>query len=263
MIQTPQNQKLLTNVAVVRLKKGAKRFELACYPNKVLSWRDGKEADLSEVLQVQTVFTNVSKGVAAKKDELAAAFGTRDTAAIIRTILEKGELQLGERERKHQLDSAFKDIAAIVADKCVNPATQRPIPATVIEKAMRDDLHYSVVPRRTPKQQALDVIRLLRERGFPIERAPMRLRVLCSADTAPETLAALNAALTPLCKTIASASTESAAAAAAAAETVLELTLDPSNFRQIEAAVKSASGGKAKLEVVAVSLHAQGDTTLE
>lgn len=25
----------LTNVAIVRLKKGGKRFELACYPNKV------------------------------------------------------------------------------------------------------------------------------------------------------------------------------------------------------------------------------------
>jgi hypothetical protein len=32
---TPVNQVRLTNVAVVRHKKGGKRFELACYPNKV------------------------------------------------------------------------------------------------------------------------------------------------------------------------------------------------------------------------------------
>jgi len=39
MINTPVNQKVLTNVAVVRLKKGGKKFELACYRNKVINWR--------------------------------------------------------------------------------------------------------------------------------------------------------------------------------------------------------------------------------
>ncbi|KAL0314399.1 UNVERIFIED_CONTAM: Ribosome maturation protein SBDS [Sesamum angustifolium] len=35
----PIGQKRLTNVAVVRLKKHGNRFEIACYKNKVLSWR--------------------------------------------------------------------------------------------------------------------------------------------------------------------------------------------------------------------------------
>ena len=34
-------QKRLTNVAVVRYKKKGKRFEVACYKNKVLNWRNG------------------------------------------------------------------------------------------------------------------------------------------------------------------------------------------------------------------------------
>ena len=38
-IKTPTNQKILTNIAVVKMKKCGKRFELACYKNKVLSWR--------------------------------------------------------------------------------------------------------------------------------------------------------------------------------------------------------------------------------
>jgi len=38
-IFTPINQLKLTNVSVVRLKKGGKRFEIACYKNKVLEWR--------------------------------------------------------------------------------------------------------------------------------------------------------------------------------------------------------------------------------
>ena len=34
-------QKRLTNIAVVRYKKHGKRFEIACYKNKVVNWRNG------------------------------------------------------------------------------------------------------------------------------------------------------------------------------------------------------------------------------
>lgn len=34
-------QKRLTNIAVVRMKKHGKRFEIACYKNKVVNWRNG------------------------------------------------------------------------------------------------------------------------------------------------------------------------------------------------------------------------------
>ena len=72
-IGTPVNQIRLTNVAYVRLQKGGKRFEIACYRNKVLNWRNKIETDLDEVLQIDTVFTNVSKGM------LASGWTTRPT----------------------------------------------------------------------------------------------------------------------------------------------------------------------------------------
>ena len=73
-IKTPTNQKILTNVAVVRMKKCGKRFEIACYKNKVVSWREGIEKDIDEVLQSHTVFANVSKGEVAKKADLTKCF---------------------------------------------------------------------------------------------------------------------------------------------------------------------------------------------
>lgn len=39
-ITTPVNQKLFTNISVVRMKKAGMRFEIACFKNKVLSWRN-------------------------------------------------------------------------------------------------------------------------------------------------------------------------------------------------------------------------------
>ena len=78
----PVGQKRLTNVAVVRLRKHGQRFEIACFPNKVLSWRARVEKDLDEVLQSHTVYSNVSKGVLAKSKDLVKAFGTDDQTKI-------------------------------------------------------------------------------------------------------------------------------------------------------------------------------------
>ena len=85
----PIGQKRLTNVAVVRLKKHGLRFEIACYPNTVLSWRSGVEKDLDEVLQSHTVYSNVSKGVLAKSKDMVRAFGTDDQTEICLEVSEK------------------------------------------------------------------------------------------------------------------------------------------------------------------------------
>lgn len=70
----------------------------------------------------------------------------------------------------------FRDIATIVADKCVNPETKRPYTVGVIERAMKE-AHFSVKAHKSTKQQALDVIRLLKP-TMEIERARMKLRLL-------------------------------------------------------------------------------------
>lgn len=93
-VSQPVGQVRFTNVAVVRLKACGKRFEIAAYRNKVLSWRSGVETDIFEVLQTTTVFTNVSKGIAASKKELVEAFGTEDNEKAARIILEKGQVEV-------------------------------------------------------------------------------------------------------------------------------------------------------------------------
>merc|ERR1712029_863411 len=168
-INTPTNQKLLTNVAVVRMKKNGKRFEVACYKNKVLSWRQGVEKDLDEVLQSHTVFLNVSKGQVAKKEDLIKAYGTDNATEICKEILAKGELQASDKERQAQREALFKDVATTVADKCVNPESKRPYPVSMIEKAMKE-CHIAVKPNKGAKQQAIEIVPKLREK-IPLSRA--------------------------------------------------------------------------------------------
>ncbi|KAL6869551.1 hypothetical protein ACO1O0_000877 [Amphichorda felina] len=136
-INLPSNQIKLTNVSLVRLKKGKKRFELACYKNKVMEWRSGIETDLDNVLQIPNVFLNVSKGQTAPKEDLDKAFGKgKPTDDIILEILKKGELQVGEKERAAQLERVHNEVVGIVASKLVDPRTKRVYTSGMIEKAL-------------------------------------------------------------------------------------------------------------------------------
>ncbi|XP_061398933.1 ribosome maturation protein SBDS [Musca vetustissima] len=238
-IFTPTNQIRLTNVAVVRLKKGGKRFEIACYKNKVLSWRSNVEKDIDEVLQTHTVFTNVSKGQAAKKDELQKAFGKTDETEICKEILMKGELQVSEKERQSVHDTQLNGIINSVAALCVNPETRRPYPTTIIEKSLKE-AHFSIKPNRNTKQQTLDAIKLLKDH-MPIERSRMKLRVSFAAkkDNGPK----LKEAIVKLAASVEHEEWD---------ESTLHMTLliDPGNYRTIDELVRNDTKGKGLVELL-------------
>lgn len=236
-IFTPVNQTRLTNVAIVRMKKNGKRFEIACYKNKVLSWRNKTEKDIDEVLQTHSVFTNVSKGLMAKTQDLEKSFKTSDQTEICKLILAKGELQVSEKERSQQLEQTTKDIANIVAEMCVNSETKRPYSISSIEGSMKEDIHFSVHPTRSAKQQALQVIKQLQEK-IPICRAEMRLRFFLPGKEAKK----LKEKLTSMVKKIESEEF--------AGSLEMVCLVDPGCYRQIEDFVGKETRGKGKIDVL-------------
>ncbi|KAK6115630.1 hypothetical protein DH2020_007902 [Rehmannia glutinosa] len=267
----PIGQKRLTNVAVVRLKKHGNRFEIACYKNKVLSWRSRVEKDLDEVLQSHTVYSNVSKGVLAKSKDLVAAFGTDDQTKICLEILEKGELQVAGKERESQLSSQFRDIATIVMQKTINTETQRPYTISMIERLMHD-IHFAVDPNSSSKKQfekvaldcccssyignntglgilqALEVIREL-QKHYPMKRSPMRLRL-----TVPgENLSSLMEKLNGWNSTIVSRD-ESGSKLSIICE------LEPGLFRECDSLVRNLQG---RLDILAVNVHVDNDAHVD
>ncbi|VEU21390.1 DEKNAAC102287 [Brettanomyces naardenensis] len=176
-INQPSSQIRLTNVSLVRMKKGKKRFEIACYQNKVQDWRSGVEKDLDEVLQIHQVFLNVSKGFVAPSDLLEKSFGTTDLDKIILEILKKGELQLSGKERSQQIGKLHNEALTIISMKCVNPKTKKRYPPTMIDKALKE-LKFNMTNARSAKAKALEAIRLLVEKQiFPIARTQMKVRI--------------------------------------------------------------------------------------
>lgn len=62
MLKQPIGIVKLTNVAVIRYKIKGKNFEIACYKNKVIDWRNGIENNILEVLQIEEIFHDAEKG---------------------------------------------------------------------------------------------------------------------------------------------------------------------------------------------------------
>jgi len=217
-INQPSNQIKLTNVSLVRLKKAKKRFEIACYKNKVLEWRSGNEKDLDNVLQINSVFINVSKGQTAPTADLIKSFGEKMSVEdIILEILNKGELQVGEKERHAQLERVHNEVVGIVASKLVDPKTKRVYTTGMIEKALemlssqgsqaqpdkaavppvagegeekekeeeakpkvREHVWTGVVATKSAKSQALEAMKaLITHQPIPVARARMKLRITC------------------------------------------------------------------------------------
>lgn len=198
---------------------GKKRFEIACYKNKVLEYRSGVETDLDNVLQIPSVFLSVSKGQTAPSQDLARAFGPKTALNdIIMEILNKGEMQVGEKERHAQLERVHNEVIDIVAGKLVDPKSKRVYTTGMIEKALdqlsshggaahRADegkasgtatptngeaskekakempIWTGVVTTKSAKSQALEAMKaLIAWQPIPVSRARMRLRVTCATN---------------------------------------------------------------------------------
>ncbi|GLJ55781.1 hypothetical protein SUGI_1197780 [Cryptomeria japonica] len=246
-IVQPVGQKRLTNVAAVRLKKHGMRYEIACYKNKVLSWRSGVEKDLDEVLQSHIVYSNVSKGVLAKSKDLIKAFGTDDQDKICLEILDKGELQVAGKERDSQLSSQFRDIATIIMEKTINTETDRPYTINMVERLMHE-AHFALDPHKSSKQQALDLIREL-QKQFPIKRSPMRLRLVVPENQEHSLLNKFDTW---------NPSIESKEVSSNQIFVVFQI--EPAYFRDCDALVRECKG---RLEILSMSTHKDEDVRVE
>ncbi|TFY79825.1 hypothetical protein EWM64_g4183 [Hericium alpestre] len=237
-INQPSGQIKLTNVSIVRLKKGGKRFEIACYKNKVQEFRNKVETNLDDVLQISNVFVNVSKGEVAKSGDLKKAFGTDDRDTVVKEILTKGDLQVGEKEREHDLSSLRREIATLVAEKCVDPTTQAPYSVGIIDRAMTE-AGYNVRGGKTAKSQVSDCIKALQSSStLPIQRARMRIRVTLPAEQ------------TQLRESVLKGAEKVERDDVVGQEWISVLLIDPAQFRVITDLLNKETKGRGQIETI-------------
>lgn len=173
----PHSQQRHSNIAVVRLTKGGTRLEIACYKNKVVAYRSGAETRLDEVLQVDRVFSNVSRGEYASHQEIHQLLGDVTEREAVKEILDKGEMQVASHERSCNYEELLRDVCTIISQRIVHPNTKRPYSAVFIEDSLRA-MGLSVRADHSAKKQALFFMREICARQvFPAQRAQIRLRL--------------------------------------------------------------------------------------
>lgn len=226
-------------MAVVRYKKFGKRFEIAAYKNTVINWRNGLEKDLDEVLQSTTVFSNVSKGILAKREDMIQVFGTDDEEKICIKILQDGQLQVSDKERQVELENRVRDVAGILSEKCINPKSKKPYTIGVLERALKD-IHFSADPKKPAKLQAVETLPLLQAQ-FPIERAQMQLRVVVPVSSSQD----FQALLARRRAVVTEQSIEGD-------DLVVECCIDPGAYRELNGFVAD-EGQRGRLDVVSLA----------
>lgn len=156
----------------------------------------------------------MSKAQTAPSAELVKAFGSNVPQDEIREeILRKGEVQVGERERKEISERVERELLDIVSGRLVDPTTKRVYTPGMISKALdqlssasghqqqqqqqqqhtgdegdngedkgsqRKPLWTGVAPNKSAKSQALEAMKaLIAWQPIPVMRARMRLRITC------------------------------------------------------------------------------------
>jgi ribosome maturation protein SDO1 len=221
----------------------------------VVNYRQGVETDLSEVLQTDRVFVNVSKGEFANSSDLQKAFDTTDQDEICRIILMKGSLQVSDMERSAHLESTLREIAAMVGEKCVNPQSNRPYTVDTIRDAMKE-AEYNVSLTRNVKQQFLDCVKLIRQKKvLSLERAKMRLCATIPQSQADTVKGSLEKAGIQIVSATSTANDMEQ----------IQFLMDPSLYREVDAIVKNCQRGNSdnRLEILEQAVFEYGDVGLQ
>jgi len=203
--------------------------------------------DIDEVLQISNVFINVSKGEVASAEDIKKAFGKANNDAIIKEILQKGELQVGDKERALEHENLWKELATLVSEKAVDPATHRPYPTSIIQKVMNES-GFSIKSDKNAKSQVSACIKHIQQHSrLAIQRARMRVRVILPASAV--TLA--RQPLISLADTVEDEMTE-----ATNDEWHATILIDPSEYRHMTELLNKHAKGLGRIETLSLAAKA-------
>jgi len=121
---------------LVKYSQGGEKFEILVDPDKGLAYKKGEPADITNVLLVDTIFTDSGKGEKASATKLEGIFGTSNPYEIAAIMFDKGTFQLSAVQRKEILDQKTKQIISIISRTYVDPRTKLPHPPLRVENAL-------------------------------------------------------------------------------------------------------------------------------
>ena len=178
-----------TKLTTVRITLDGERFEILVNPDNALNFRLGRNIDLSQVVAVDEIYTDASKGQRAPSDKLNKHFKTIDSMEVAEMILARGELQLMSDQRRHLIDEKKKQIINLICREYVDPRTSIRHPPLRIEQAM-NEARLSI----DPFTDAVEQVKLVTERLrtiLPLKSENLNMSITVSARYVAQTMGVL------------------------------------------------------------------------
>lgn len=128
----------LEDAVPARLKTHGATFEVLVDPDGALALRRGEDVKIEDILAVEDVFENASRGDRSAEDDLIKAFETTDVVTIADRIIRKGEISLTAEQRKQIIENKRRQVVEIIARNAINPQTKAPHPPARIDQAIKE-----------------------------------------------------------------------------------------------------------------------------
>lgn len=158
-----------------RLTIAGEHFEILVNPQVALDYKLGKPVGISQILFIDTIFTDASKGMKPSDEKLLAAFKTTDPLQIAETIMRRGALQLTTEQRRQLVEDKRKQIVAFICRHCLDPRTGLPHPPLRVEQAI-SQIRIAIDPFKDAEEQAREIIQALRP-VLPLKIEQIRIAV--------------------------------------------------------------------------------------
>lgn len=146
---------------LARLKKAGGNYELVVDPDVAVSYKEGKDVDIKDVIKAEHIFFDAKKGELASEERMKEVFGTDDPLKIAAIILKEGEIQLTAEHRAKVREDKRKSIVQLIVRNACDPKTRLPHPVLRIENAM-EEAKIRIDEFKRPEDQINDIIKELR-----------------------------------------------------------------------------------------------------
>jgi len=153
-------EKISLNIA--RMTKGGETFEIVIKDaDKALEFRQGKEIDPKEWLEVFEVWSDAKKGEKQSAGKMKQWLGTDDPVEAAKIILRKGEFHPTEEQRKRMSDAKRKKIMEYIHANAADPRTGAPHPLQRLELAF-EQAKVHIDAYQSVEQQIEPILKQLR-----------------------------------------------------------------------------------------------------
>ena len=179
----------LDDAVPARLKTHGTTFEVLVDPDGALALKRGDS--LEDILAVEDVFENASRGDRSPEEDLQKAFGTTDPLSIAPVIIKKGEISLTADQRKRFLENKRRQVIEVIARNAINPQTKTPHPPGRIDQAMTE-ARVNIDPTKSTDELVKIVMKAIRPL-IPIRFEEVEVAVKVPPEFAPKAYGEISA----------------------------------------------------------------------